>query len=270
MIFFPNAKINIGLHVKGRRKDGYHELETIYYPLPLHDVLELLPAEKFNFTRTGLPIPGADRQNLCVRALELLQREFPDLPRCAIWLYKGIPVGAGLGGGSADGSFMLRLINQVFGLGLSAQRLSAMALELGSDCPFFLLNAPCLATGRGEILEPIPLDLSNFRLMLVNPRIHVDTKWAFSKVMTQGTGLRQLRGIAEGPLESWRGNLRNDLEEPVMREYPQLAGLKSELYAAGALYVSMTGSGSSLFALFSRKSRPSLDLSGNPEVIYFK
>src|SRR5579872_2951402 len=169
MVSFPNCKINLGLKILRRREDGFHDLETIFYPLPLCDILETVPSAGLQFTATGLPIPGDPGSNLAVRAWHLLRRDFPDLPFVHIYLHKQIPIGGGLGGGSADAAFLLLSLNRQFQLGLDASRLANYAAELGSDCPFFLLNRPCLGEGRGERLQPLSVDLSGFSFLLVHP-----------------------------------------------------------------------------------------------------
>ena len=186
MIVFPNCKINLGLNVLGKRPDGYHNIETVFYPLPFYDVLEVIqssnnqqPVELF---LSGNKIEGKTENNLCVKAYHLLKKDFPQLPPVKIYLHKVIPAGAGLGGGSADGAFTLILLNDKFHLQLSQQQLLNYALQLGSDCPFFIINKPCFAQQRGEILEPIQLNLSAYKLIIINPGIHVNTGWAFTQV----------------------------------------------------------------------------------------
>ena len=185
MIVFPNCKINLGLHILGKREDGFHNLETVFYPLLFRDALELIPATnnttEIEFTGSGLAVDGNVSDNLCVKAYYLLKKNFPQLPLVKIHLHKAIPMGAGLGGGSADAAFMLKLLNEKFNLNISTPQLLNYALELGSDCPFFIINKPCIATGRGEILEEIEVDLSAYKIVLINPGIHINTGWAFSQ-----------------------------------------------------------------------------------------
>jgi len=175
MVFFPNCKINLGLRILRRREDGYHDLETVFYPLPLKDALEITRSDELLFTASGIPIPGEPAGNLCLKAWHLLKKDFPDLPPVHIHLLKQIPIGAGLGGGSADGAEMLRLLNKRYQLDLDTGKLLDYAVRLGSDCPFFILNKPCLGGGRGEQLEPIGLDLSDFSFVIVAPGIHIST-----------------------------------------------------------------------------------------------
>jgi len=256
MLSFPNCKINLGLRILRRREDGFHELETVFCPLAIKDALETIRSETLSFTSTGLPIPGDPSANLCLKAWHLLRSDFPDLPAVDIHLHKNIPIGAGLGGGSSDGAFMLRLLDRQFRLGLTADKLMSYAAQLGSDCPFFILNKPCLAGGRGEKLEPIDLDLSGYRIALVDPGIHVGTAWAFSQCTPTEEG-KSIRGIIAAPVDTWKGQLVNDFEAPVCRAHPELKKIKEKLYQAGAIYASMTGSGSGFFGIFAKENLPS-------------
>jgi|SRR6186713_1200258 len=254
MVFFPNCKINLGLRVLHRRNDGYHELETVFYPLPVKDVLEIIPAASLNFTASGLPIPGDAGTNLCYAAYHLLREDFPELPPVHIYLHKHIPIGAGLGGGSADGAGMLQILNRCFQLGLSQERLMGYAARLGSDCPFFILNTAALGGGRGEDLIPIAVDLSRYSFALVHPGIHVSTAWAFSQyVPVPGDRGKKVQDVILQPIGSWAEDLVNDLEMPVFAQYPELRVIKERLYDAGALYASMSGSGSCLFGIFEKE-----------------
>ena len=232
--------------------DGYHNLETIFYPVPLSDALEMLPSKQFEFTVSGLEIKGDKENNLCTKAYHLLKKDFPELPFVKIWLHKHIPMGAGLGGGSADGAFTLRMLKEQFIPQLSTEQLVNYAAQLGSDCPFFIHNKPCFATGRGEILEPNDLDLSPYCFVIVYPGIHIGTAWAFSKITTQDSS-GFLKSIIHEPIEKWKHNLVNDFEGAVLKEFPTLSILKEQLYKAGALYASMTGSGSAFYGIFSSK-----------------
>ena len=252
MILFPNCKINLGLNIIGKRSDGYHDLETIFYPIPLNDIIEVITSDTFQFKTSGLQLPGKDESNLCVRAYELLKEDFPVLQSLYMHLHKHIPVGGGLGGGSADGAFMLKLLNDKFNLGLSTEQLLNYSLQLGSDCPFFILNKVCVANGRGELLEPVQLDLSGYSLALIHPGIHINTAWAFSKIIPSQPA-KPVQKIILQPIARWRSELVNDFEEPVFTEYPHLKIIKEKLYEAGAIYASMTGSGSSLYGIFPEK-----------------
>jgi 4-diphosphocytidyl-2-C-methyl-D-erythritol kinase len=256
MILFPNAKINLGLRVIRKRPDGYHDLETVFLPIyGLRDALEIIPqhqqdpANPVHMQSSGLAVPGDPNDNLCVKAWQLLKQDFPDLPAIDMHLHKAIPMGAGLGGGSADGAFALQLLNTSCRLQLSTDQLMQYALQLGSDCPFFIHNKPCLAYGRGEILQPLSLDLSDYQIVLINPGIHVATGWAFGQLTPQQP-TTPLQEIIALPVEQWRDQLINDFEAPVMQQYPTIARLLKELYAAGAVFAAMTGTGSTVFGLF--------------------
>lgn len=266
MVFFPNCKINLGLRILRRREDGYHDLATVFYPLPLKDALEITPSDELLFTASGIPIPGEPAGNLCLKAWHLLKKDFPDLPPVHIHLLKHIPIGAGLGGGSADGAEMLQLLNKRYQLDLDTGKLLDYAARLGSDCPFFILNRPCLGGGRGERLEPIELDLSDFSFVIVAPGVHISTAEAFSLCTPDENGV-PLKEIIAQPIGTWARELRNDFEGPVFRQFPSLRSIKEQLYAGGAIYASMTGSGSSFFGIFQKDSLPSLNFSADYIVI---
>ena len=249
MIIFPNCKINLGLHILRRRPDGFHDLETVFYPLPLTDALEVLSDDKLQFASSGIPVPGNEQDNLCLKAWHLLKADFPDLPPVKIHLHKHIPIGAGLGGGSADAAFMLQMLNNKFRLGISEEQLIAYAARLGSDCAFFIRNKPCYATSRGEVLTPLELDLSRYSWLLVYPGIHVNTGWAFGQI-TPGVPEQQLQQSIQQPVEAWRALISNDFEAPVFSAHPVLGEIKGQLYKAGALYATMSGSGSAMVGIF--------------------
>jgi 4-diphosphocytidyl-2-C-methyl-D-erythritol kinase len=257
MVVFPNCKINLGLKILRRRADGYHDLETIFFPLAVRDVLETIRSEEMQFTATGLPIPGDSANNLCLKAYTLLKKDFPVLPPVHIYLHKHIPMGAGLGGGSSDGAHMLALLNRQFHLQLDTERLLEYALQLGSDCPFFVLNRPCLGTGRGEELKPVELDLSGYSFVIVNPGVHISTARAFSLIVPDPGG-RSVGEIIRQPVQTWAKELVNDFEEPVLQEYPALRRIREELYDKGAIYASLTGSGSSFYGIFPGGVEPGL------------
>lgn len=249
MIVFPNAKINLGLQVTGKRPDGYHDISTIFYPLPLCDILEAVRAEEFSFTTSGLTINPTASGNLCVKAYQLLQQDYA-LPAVAMHLHKVIPMGAGLGGGSSDGAFTLMLLDRMFSLGLSREQLIAYALQLGSDCPFFIVNEPCFAGGRGEVMEPLQLpELRNKQFLLVNPGLHINTGWAFSqlKLKEPKTKLQEVAALSP---EQWRDHLVNDFEDVAFGKYPELSDIRSTLYRLGAVFAGMTGTGSTMFGIF--------------------
>jgi 4-diphosphocytidyl-2-C-methyl-D-erythritol kinase len=250
MISFPPCKINLGLHVVRKRADGYHDLSTCFYPVPWTDVLEIIPASDFSFSSSGNPIPGEAAQNLCIKAYSLLQAEF-NLPAVKIHLHKTIPTGAGLGGGSSDGAHTLRLLNQLFNLGLSSHQLQHYASQLGSDCSFFINDVPQLGSGRGEILQPIAVALKNKFAIIVKPEIHVSTAEAYAGVAPQSAAF-PLEQVLSLPLGEWKEKLSNDFEKTVFAKYPLIEQIKEKLYHEGALYASMSGSGSAVFGIFSK------------------
>ena len=262
MIVFPNCKINLGLRVPSKRLDGYHHIETIFYPIHLSDALEVIRQtdplkQSVSFSFSGLPIKGNEEDNLCIKAYSLLKENYPAIPPIAAHLHKIIPMGAGLGGGSSDGAFMLRLLNQLFALHLSDEKLCEYALKLGSDCPFFIYNQPCYAEGRGELLEPISLSLKDYTIALVYPALHVSTAGAFRELNRTSTPTQydhSLKEIIRMPVKEWKDVLVNEFETPAMKQFPEIAKIKSSLYDAGALYASMTGSGSTVFALFDKST----------------
>ncbi len=261
MIAFPNAKINIGLYVRGKRSDGYHELLTTFYPIPLNDCLEILPQESFTFTGSGIQIdPGLS--NLCVRAFELMKNKYPELPDVHIHLHKHIPVGAGLGGGSSDAASTLLLLNNLLHNAASETSLQQYALQLGSDCPFFLLNRFCLATGRGETLTPLNVNLEEFDILLINPGIHISTSWVFSR-LNKYSSAPNLESLIQQPVARWKHSIHNELEPVVFAAYPEIGALKEKLYTKGAIYAAMSGSGSSVFGIFEKGTRPEMELPKN-------
>jgi 4-diphosphocytidyl-2-C-methyl-D-erythritol kinase len=255
MIVFPNSKINLGLHILRKRTDGYHDLETVFYPLPLTDALEIIPlgshenSTSFPFTISGAELKGSPGSNLCVRACQLLKKDFPNLPGVMMHLHKTIPSGAGLGGGSADAAFTLQLLNKMFSLRIPTTQLLVYANELGSDCPFFIINKPCYASGRGELLEEVQLDLSHYQIVVVNPGIHIDTRLAFLNI-TAAMPEKSIKEIILRPIEKWKDELHNDFEKVIFEKHPEIAELKYYLYGSGALYASMSGSGSTVFGIY--------------------
>lgn len=275
MLSFPNCKINLGLNVLRKRSDGYHDLDTVFYPLPLRDALEVvrIPDADLStgplFSASGLPVPGDAESNLCVKAWHLLKKDHPSLPPVRIHLHKAIPMGAGLGGGSADGAFALQLIEKVCGLTIPQKQMEEYALQLGSDCPFFLINKPCHAGSRGELLEPVGLDLSGYRFVVVHPGIHVSTARAFAGIVPR-TPAESVREVISRPVSEWKNRLFNDFETPVFEFYPQIRELKEEMYEQGAVYASMSGSGSSVFGMFQGETLPVLNLHPTCEVHYIK
>jgi 4-diphosphocytidyl-2-C-methyl-D-erythritol kinase len=259
MISFPHAKINLGLSILSKRPDGFHNLETIFYPVPILDVLEIVPSGKTRFLPAGLDIPGKMSDNLVLRAYLILEKNYPQIKPLEIHLFKAIPMGAGLGGGSSDAAAIIQLINRFFDLKISRNELYAYALELGSDAPFFLQSAPCFASGRGEILEPVPLDLSGYSFLLVHPEIKIETAWAFSKIKPANPEYHLKESILK-PVQNWAATIRNDFEIPVFKENPSLKIIKEQLYTAGALFASMTGSGSTIFGIFKKSELPDISI----------
>lgn len=251
MIGFPNAKINLGLHITAKRRDGYHEIETCMIPIPLFEALEIMTDKKAGWNATGLPVPGDPKDNLILKAEKLLKKDFPGLPNLNIHLHKNIPMGAGLGGGSADGAFALKLMNNLFDLHLDDFFLEEYAAQLGSDCPFFIENTPKIARGRGEILEPIGLSLQGTYLVLVNPGIHVGTSEAYAGVTPAAPRIKLEEVLADR--SRWKSELVNDFEPSVFSSYPEIGEIKERMYASGAFYAAMSGSGSSVFGLFQEK-----------------
>lgn len=248
MVVFPHCKINLGLHVISKRDDGYHAIETCFYPVPWTDILEVIKSEDFSFTNSGMVIPGKAAENLCVKAYQLLHSDF-NLSPVKIHLHKVIPAGAGLGGGSSDAVFTLRCLNSLFNLNLSNEQMNGYAARLGSDCTFFVTDTAKLGHGRGERLSPIAVSLKGLYLVIVKPPIHISTAEAFAGIKPK----EPLQSISQGielPITSWKEKLTNDFEESVFKTHPKIHELKQELYRQGALYASMSGSGSAVFGIF--------------------
>ncbi|ALL07733.1 4-diphosphocytidyl-2C-methyl-D-erythritol kinase [Pedobacter sp. PACM 27299] len=248
MLAFANAKINLGLRITGKRADGYHNIETVFYPVKLYDVVECLDADVLSCTIEGIEVPGATTDNICLKAYQLLKQDF-DLPPQHICLLKNIPVGAGLGGGSADAAFILKLLNDKFKLGLSIPQLEDYARQLGADCAFFIQNEPRYAEGKGDEFTHIQVDLSACFLVLVKPDIHVSTADAYAGIMVADTGT-SVKDLIHLPLRDWKANLKNDFEASVFLKYPEIEAIKASLYQQGAIYASMSGSGSAVYAIF--------------------
>jgi len=284
MICFPNAKINLGLHIVSRRQDGYHNLETVFYPIGLKEALEIVPtipygssasgrpgmsytspaphtgnlpatsdtapapARPYRFFQTGNVIQGSEEDNLVIKALKLMTAGH-DIPDIDIHLLKKIPSGAGLGGGSSDAAFMLRLLNDNFSLGYSDRELAHLGAQLGADCPFFIHNKPAFATGIGDVLEPLDIDLSNLFFVLVKPEITVSTREAYAMITPHKPEV-SLKEIVKKPLSEWKEQMKNDFETPVFKKYPEICTIKQQLYDLGAVYASMSGSGSSVYGFF--------------------
>lgn len=252
MITFPNCKINLGLNIIRKREDSFHDIETAFFPLPFYDVLEIVTSENnTEFINTGIS-GGEAYNNLCLKAYQLLKKDFPQLPDIKMHLHKTIPVGAGLGGGSADAAFTLSLLNEKYKLNISLQKLLVYALQVGSDCPFFLINKPSIASGRGEILNEINCSLSGYKILIINPGIHISTRELFQQI-SPSIPKKNIREIIQQPVESWKNDLVNDFEKIVSQKYPKIEKIKEELYHHDAVYASMTGTGSSIFGIFNAK-----------------
>ncbi|MFA8301385.1 MAG: 4-(cytidine 5'-diphospho)-2-C-methyl-D-erythritol kinase [Hyphomicrobiales bacterium] len=253
MIKFPNCKINLGLNITEKRNDGFHNLETVFYPIPLSDSLEITSSDTDDdqLHIHGISIDTDKENNLVYKALMLLRKDF-HIPSIRIDLHKVIPFGAGLGGGSSDASFMLRLLNEEFKLGLSDSLLERYASQLGSDCPFFIKNKPTLAKGRGEIFSPVTLSLKDYYIAIIKPDIHVSTKDAFAMISPQKPQL-SLETIIQLPIEEWQDIMVNDFEKSIFFHHPSIKQLKDELIDKGAIYSSMSGSGASVYGIFKEK-----------------
>jgi len=257
MILFPHAKINLGLNVLARRPDGYHDIESIMVPIPLHDVLEAVIAPELGtnglaYTRSGLAIPGAVEHDLCYKAVRALQAK-QDLPGLRLHLHKVVPMGAGLGGGSSDGAHTLLLVNTLCQLGLSPGTLAALALELGSDCPFFLQSNACAVRGRGEVMQVLDLDLKDLWLILANPGLHVSTAEVYRNTIPTGIPWALEERAQLNTISDWRSTLPNTMEPYVLKTYPAVGQLKQAMLDSGATYAAMSGSGSSVFGLFTNE-----------------
>ena len=254
MLYLPNCKINIGLNVVSKRPDGYHNLETVFYPVPLRDNLEVKPLNDtdapYRLTVGGAKVEGQAADNLVVKVYLALKEEF-GLPPVDIFLYKNVPMGAGLGGGSCDAASMMLLLNEMFALGLSPEEMERRIAPFGADCAFFVRNRPAYATGIGDELSPIPLSLRGKFILLVKPDVFVSTKEAYARVTPRPADY-PLREAIMQPIETWRGTVVNDFEASVFPNHPELAAIKQTLYDMGALYAAMSGSGSTLFGIFDR------------------
>ena len=248
MICFPNAKINLGLNVVSKRTDGYHNIETVFYPIPVKDALEIVIADRQSFTPSGIPVDAPPERNLVIKALNVLKSRY-DIPPLEIHLLKAIPFGAGLGGGSSDAAFTLKLVNELCELRLSTDKLEELAATIGADCPFFIRDTPVFATGTGNVFEPIELSLEGYHLALVKPDIAVSTREAYSRVTPAKPAISP-REIARRPVAEWRDTLVNDFERSVFAARPEIGRIKERLYEEGATYAAMSGSGSSVFGLF--------------------
>lgn len=252
MICFPNAKINLGLNIKRKRPDGLHDIETIMVPVPLCDILEIVPTEgkDLTFRGTGIIVDGNPDENLCVKAYHLLKQTI-SLPPVSIHLHKCIPMGAGLGGGSSDAAYTLWMLNAMFHAGLTHSQLMQFASDLGADCPFFLVNQPCYATFTGTVLKPVTLDLSEYQVLIVKPGFSVNTAWAYSKV-SDFSSHESPEYVVLQSITEWRKGLVNDFERIVFKEFPEMKFIKDQLYDLGAEYAALSGSGSAMYGIFKK------------------
>ncbi len=249
MITFPNAKINLGLHIVEKRPDGFHNIETCFYPVNWCDIIEINESKKTTFRSTGIAIPGNSNDNLCLKAFKLLQKDY-QLPNVEIHLHKNIPIGAGLGGGSADAAFVIKAIAQKYDLIFENDLLKFYASQIGSDCAFFIDNQPSIAFEKGDVLSPIDLDLKGKYLVLVYPEIHIDTKTAYSGVNPRKPEQSIEQIVTNSPINEWKNFLVNDFEKGIFQKFPELEKIKSRLYDSGAMYAAMSGSGSTIFGIF--------------------
>ncbi len=251
MITFPNCKINLGLWVTQRRSDGYHNIQTVMYPIPWCDILEIVPAinTKTTLTITGIQIEGNTENNLSFRAWQLMAETYK-IPSVSMHLHKVVPTGAGLGGGSSDASFTLKMLNEMFALDLSNEMLRSLAVQLGMDCPFFIENEPSVSTGRGEFLKPVRLNLDGYYLVIVKPPLHLSTAAAFAGIrpLERQVSIVELISL---PVQDWKNVLYNDFENIVFELYPDILEIKNSLYRQGAVYAALSGSGSAVYGLFS-------------------
>ncbi len=249
MISFPRCKLNIGLHILEKRPDGYHNIETLFYPLSFTDGLEIITANgSTEFSQSGLPLPLDEKSNLVIKAYELLKREY-DLPPVKIHLHKKIPPGSGLGGGSSDAANTLLLLNQIFHLGLSNEELAIYAGKLGADCAFFVFNKPMIGKNKGEVFEDVNVDMKGYHIAIIKSNIHIDTKEAYGKVMPCKSR-KSIKELVSQPISKWKETIENDFEKVIFKEYPGIEKIKSTLYNKGAVYASMTGSGSAVYGIF--------------------
>jgi 4-diphosphocytidyl-2-C-methyl-D-erythritol kinase len=258
MLAFPNAKINLGLHILNRRSDGFHDIETVFYPVHWCDVLEIILSDQnqvksksTSFRSSGIKIIGSKQKNLCIKAFELLKQKY-NLPQIQMHLHKVIPIGAGLGGGSSDASHALMLLNNLFNLRMTREELESEATKLGSDCAFFIRNKPVLAKGKGNEFEEIEVTLKDYFLVIVKPDIYINTADAYKSV-TLSTERKSLKEITEKPVSEWKKYLVNDFEKSIFNKYPLVEYVKKELYYHGATYASMSGSGSAVYGIFKEK-----------------
>lgn len=251
MLLFPNAKINLGLSILNKREDRYHNLESVFLPIPITDSLEFIESDEVKF-ESNIEIDD-EKSNSVLMAYNLLKQDF-ELPLLSIYLYKNIPIGAGIGGGSADGAFMLKGLNDFYELGLTNKELKIYANKIGSDCPFFIDNKPSFVEGTGDILQEIKVDLSSYYFAIINPNIHISTKEAFENLTLAPENRASLLSVVKNePIENWKKHIVNDFESSVFNAYPEIEKIKTDLYQKGAIYASMTGTGSTVYGVFDKK-----------------
>lgn len=256
MITFPNAKINLGLNVIEKRKDGYHNLETIFYPINLQDALEVTVAKEeerpYIFTNSGNVIDGNIEDNLIIKAYNIVKEHYPSIPPLRIKIFKHIPSGAGLGGGSSDAAFMIKLLNKKFSLNMSDEEMENHVSRLGADCAFFIKNKPVFATGIGNIFEEIDFSLKGYYMLLIKPETFVSTKEAYANIRPKKRDI-SLKELIKEPIENWRNCIENDFENGVFLNHPEISDIKNKLYDIGAKYSSMSGSGSAVYGIFDKQ-----------------
>jgi len=262
LVSFPPCKINLGLNIIRKRADGYHDISTCFYPIPWTDILEIIPSDELAFTSSGLDIPGATDNNLCLKAYALLKKDF-QLSPVKIHLHKIIPMGAGVGGGSSDAAYTLKMLNEIFQLHLSVEKLHAYASRVGSDCSFFITHKPMMGSGRGELLSEISLDLKGKYVVIVKPDVHVSTAEAYAGVTPHEPDVDLHDFLETKPLSDWRTGIVNDFEHSVFKNHPSIKTIKEKLYGHGAVYASMSGSGASVFGVFEEEVDPRKMFVGN-------
>lgn len=256
MIVYPNAKINLGLNVIEKRPDGFHNIETVFYPVDWKDILEIIPDETkekgVTFSSSGIAIPGAVEENLCVRAYNLISKDYP-MPAVKIHLHKIIPIGAGLGGGSSDAAFFIKAVNELFELNLAWGELHHYAKQLGADCSFFITNKPVFAEGKGDQLESINVSLDDYFGVIVFPGVHVNTTDAYINVVPRKPEISLEELIVSNPISKWKDVLKNDFEKNIFEKFPTIGELKTKMYELGAVYSGMSGSGSAVYGIFEKE-----------------
>lgn len=254
MICFPNAKINLGLNVLAKRQDGFHQINSVLHPIELYDVLEFKKSDTFSILQQGIPLHLSPQQNIVFKAWTVLNKYY-QIPPIEIHLIKKIPVGSGLGGGSSDAAFLLKLLNEFCELDLGNFELEQLSARFGTDCPFFINNKPALVFNKGDNIQPIQFTLDQYYLVLVLPVFQISTKWAYAMIKPS-TPQKPVGEIILQPIETWRDELINDFEIPVFKTYPELSDIKNNLYKSGAVYASITGSGSAIYGIFETQPDP--------------